>query len=176
MLFKQGDKGAAAYIVSAGAVGIYRVIQGQKIPLATVRKGGLFGEMAVLDGSPRLATAFAVEDSTLTVISGESMAEKTQKADPFVRGLVYMLMNNLRSVHEVYTPKSRTLLDVANALATQEELMLGILEHDIAGDAQSELESESRALSTIVKKLRRIATALRGRDSRGDAIPSDPAQ
>src|SRR5579862_299308 len=93
VLFKQGDKSDAAYIVQAGAVGIYREAQGRKIPLATVRKGELFGEMAVVDGSPRMATGFALEDSTLMVISLESMKEKLRKADPFIRALIHMLMN-----------------------------------------------------------------------------------
>ena len=44
VLFKQGEKGDAAYIVNSGAVGMYREAQGRKIPLATVRRGELFGD------------------------------------------------------------------------------------------------------------------------------------
>src|ERR1700749_2284704 len=89
VLFKQGEKANAAYIVNSGAVGIYRESQGRKIPLATVRKGELFGEMAAIDGSPRMATAFPLEDSTLMVISVESMIDKMKKADSFIRALIH---------------------------------------------------------------------------------------
>src|SRR3954466_12826277 len=109
VLFKQGDKGDAAYIVQTGAVGIYREASGRKIPLATVRRGELFGEMAVIDGTPRLATAFALEDSALMVIPIEVMVEKLKKSDSFIRALIHMLMNNLRHVHDTYSPKSRSL-------------------------------------------------------------------
>src|SRR3954464_14388338 len=105
VLFKQGDKGDAAYIVQSGAVGIYREADGRKILLATIRKGELFGEMAVIDGSPRMATAFAISECTLTVISASNIANKLKRADPFVRTLIQMLLNNLRSVHNSYAPK-----------------------------------------------------------------------
>src|SRR3954468_25087382 len=98
VLFKQGEKGDAAYIVNSGAIGLYREAQGRRIPLATVRRGELFGEMAVIDGSPRLATAFTLEDSALMVVSMETMMGKMKKADPFIRALISMLMNNLRHV------------------------------------------------------------------------------
>ena len=68
VLFRQGAKGEAAYIVNSGAIGLYREAKDRKVPIATLRAGQLFGEMAVIDGSPRMATAFAVEDSTLTVV------------------------------------------------------------------------------------------------------------
>jgi len=58
-LFRQGEPGDAAFIVNSGSVGIYREVEGKRVPLATLRKGELFGKMAVIDGSPRMATANA---------------------------------------------------------------------------------------------------------------------
>jgi len=84
-LFRQGEPGNAAFILNAGAIGIYREIEDKRVPLATLRKGELFGEMAVIDGSPRMATAFTLEDCTLTMISVELMSEKMKKTDPFLR-------------------------------------------------------------------------------------------
>ena len=84
-LFRQGEAGDAAFIVNAGSIGIYREVEGKRIPLATLRKGELFGEMAVIDGSPRMATAFTLEDCTLTMISVELLSEKMKKADPFIK-------------------------------------------------------------------------------------------
>ena len=78
---------------------MYREAQGRKIPLATVRKGELFGEMAVVDSSPRMATAFALEDTLVMVIPLDIMLDKMRKADPFIRAMISMLMNNLRGVH-----------------------------------------------------------------------------
>lgn len=173
LLFRQGERGKAAYLVNSGAVGIFRETGGRKIPLATVRQGELFGEMAVIDDSPRMATAFTLEESTLTIISVESMSDKMRKADPFVRALILMLMNNLRSVHDSYTPKSRSLLDSVNNLAKQGELVGRFLQTNIAPELKSELEAKLQELDATVKELRRIAMTYRGDDRRNDAVPSE---
>ena len=109
-LFRQGDAGDAAFIVNSGSVGIYREVEGKRIPLASLRKGELFGEMAVIDGSPRMATALTLDNCTLTMISVDLMTEKMKKTDPFIKALITMLLGNLRSVHDSYTPKARSLV------------------------------------------------------------------
>lgn len=173
VLFKQGEKGDAAYIVSSGAVGLYREAQGRKIPLATVRKGELFGEMAVIDGSPRMATAFALEDSKLTVIPITTMVDKMKKADPFIRTMIHMLMSNLRSVHDSHTPRSRSLTDAVNSLARQCDIVGRLLQSDLPATFRGELEKKLKALDPVLKDLRRIAMAHREDDRREDAIPQE---
>ena len=108
-LFRQDDAGDAAFIVNSGSVGVYREVEGKRIPLASLRKGELFGEMAVIDGSPRMATALTLDNCTLTMISVDLMTEKMKKTDPFIKALITMLLGNLRSVHDSYTPESAKL-------------------------------------------------------------------
>jgi CRP-like cAMP-binding protein len=173
VLFRQGEKGGAAYIVNSGAVGIFRETGDRKVPLATVRKGELFGEMAVIDNSPRMATAFTLEESTLMVISADVMMDKMRKSDPFIKALVLMLMNNLRSVHDSYTPKSRSLLDSVTALQKQSELVSRFMLSKVVPELRAELDAKLAALDEVVKELRRIALTHRGEDRRNDAIPSE---
>jgi CRP-like cAMP-binding protein len=67
---------AGTVIFEAGSIGqeMYGVVDGQielRIPggrIVTLGPDDSFGEMGVVDGSPRAATAVAVEDSTLAVI------------------------------------------------------------------------------------------------------------
>lgn len=173
VLFKQGDKGTAAYIVNSGAVGIYREAMGRKIPLATIRKGELFGEMAVVDNSPRMATAFALEESTLMVISVETMMDKMRKADGFIRALIGMLMTNLRHVHDSHTPKSRSLVDAVNTLHRQSEIVTRFLQADLPPKFRTDLEGWLKQLDAVLKDLRRLAMAHREDDRREDAIPAE---
>jgi CRP-like cAMP-binding protein len=173
VLFRQGDKGGAAYIVNAGAVGIFREAGDRKIPLATVRKGELFGEMAVLDGSARMATAFTLEESTLMMISVETMMDKMRKSDPFIKALVHMLMNNLRSVHDSYTPKSRSLLDSVTSLQKQCEMVARFMQANVAAEIKGELDAKLKVLDGVIRDLRRIAMTYRGDDRRENAIPSE---
>ncbi|HMM54466.1 MAG TPA: cyclic nucleotide-binding domain-containing protein [Candidatus Desulfobacillus sp.] len=68
VIFDQGDEGQALYIVEAGKVLICR--QGQPVEgrIAELEPGALFGELALLDDSPRAAQAVALEHSTLAVL------------------------------------------------------------------------------------------------------------
>ena len=173
VLFKQGEKGDAAYIVNSGAVGMYREAQGRKIPLATVRRGELFGEMAVIDDTPRMATAFALEDSAVMVVPIRIMLDKLRKADPFIRSLIRMLMTTLRGVHDSYTPKSRSLADALNMLNRQSDIVTRFLQSDLPPAFRTDLEGKLKVLDAAIKDLRKVAAAHREEDKRDDAIPSE---
>ena len=60
-IFREGEAGDAAYVVETGSVAIVKTIEGTAMRLATIGLGGLFGEMAILDGSPRMASARALD-------------------------------------------------------------------------------------------------------------------
>jgi CRP/FNR family cyclic AMP-dependent transcriptional regulator len=171
VLFRQGDPGEAAYVVNDGLIGIYREQGETRVPLATIRRGELFGEMAVIDGSPRMATAFAITECTLTVISAAQIGEKMRRSDPFVKALVQMLMHNLRSVHNSYAPKPRSLLDVVTSLSRQEDALNGFLATQRTPEVRAELAPAAKSLSMVVQHLRELVAKHRGEDRRTDAIP-----
>lgn len=172
-LFRQGEAGNAAYIVNSGSIGIYREVEDKRVPLATLRKGELFGEMAVIDGSPRMATAFTLEDCTLTMISVDLMAEKMKKTDPFIKALITMLLGNLRSVHDSYTPKARTLTDSINGLHRQCDALTKFLTDNQDIDLDVDVAVKVGELNDIVKELSGIAHKNSGKDRRTDAMPPE---
>jgi CRP-like cAMP-binding protein len=60
VIFRQGDPGLLLYIVESGEVRLSLTsAAGKEIILALVGPGGLFGELAVLDGEPRSSDAAA---------------------------------------------------------------------------------------------------------------------
>ena len=61
-LFKQGDSATSAYILNSGIIGIFKEVDGKRQPIARVKKGEFFGEMAIIDGRPRRNSAMALED------------------------------------------------------------------------------------------------------------------
>ena len=173
VLFKQGEKGDAAYIVNSGAIGMYREAQGSKIPLATVRRGELFGEMAVIDASPRMATAFTLEDSALMIIPIDIMLYKMRKADPFIRAMINMLMNNLRGVHESYMPKSRSMGDAVTMLARQADIVTKFLAADMPSNVRTDLTPRLKGLDGVITELKKVAAVHREEDRRDDAVPAE---
>ena len=170
-LFRQGEAGDVAFIVNSGSIGIYREVEGKKVPLATLRKGELFGEMAVIDGSPRMATAFTLEDCTLTMISVDLMTEKMKKTDPFIKALITMLLGNLRSVHDSYTPKARSLVDSVSTLARQSDSLTKYLTDNEDMDLPVDIAVKVGEFNAIVGTLQDIAEKHKGKDRRSDAMP-----
>jgi uncharacterized membrane protein len=74
LLFQAGQPGEAMYVVKRGEIELYiKDNAGQKIALATVGAGQVFGEMALLDHGPRTATARALDDSELLELDRDSL-------------------------------------------------------------------------------------------------------
>jgi CRP-like cAMP-binding protein len=69
IVFDQGEQGQALYVVLSGRILICR--QGDPVTgrIAEIPAGALFGELALLDGAPRVAQARAAEDSVLAALS-----------------------------------------------------------------------------------------------------------
>lgn len=93
-IFKEGDDGNFAYLVQSGAVEIFKESEGKIITM--VGPGGIFGEMALIDNKPRAASARAAGGTTVIMINRAMFNEKLKKADPFVRGLLKILAENIR--------------------------------------------------------------------------------
>jgi CRP/FNR family cyclic AMP-dependent transcriptional regulator len=60
-VFKEGDPGTAFYLVEKGAVRISRITPLGEEALTVLREGTFFGEMSLMDDSPRSADAKAHE-------------------------------------------------------------------------------------------------------------------
>ena len=62
VIFRQADPGDRLYLIRAGRVKIVRHgPDGTELRLATMSPGDVFGELSVVDGKPRSATAVAME-------------------------------------------------------------------------------------------------------------------
>jgi CRP-like cAMP-binding protein len=173
VLFRQGDADGAVYIVASGAVGLYRESSTRRVPVATLRAGEMFGELAVTDGSSRQASAVTLEDSVVLIIPGDVLASKLAATDPFLKTLLAIFTANLRKVHDTYVPKSRSLLDGVNNLSRQYDVVAKFLLGDVSPAVRREFEDRLRALDGLVKDMRRLAMAHRRQDRRDDAIPHE---
>lgn len=98
IIFQEGDEGLRAYVVQTGGVEIFKVKDGKRAVLGVVGPGGIFGEMALIDDVPRMASAAAVGVTTVILISRRMLEEKLSRADPFLRGLIDVFAGNLRSL------------------------------------------------------------------------------
>ena len=60
LIFREGDPGSFACLVRMGEVELYHAREGGKILVATVTEGQMFGELALVDGAPRMAATIAL--------------------------------------------------------------------------------------------------------------------
>src|SRR5215471_8492502 len=64
VIFEEGSTGRELYVVLDGQVEIAKINGANKSVIVTLGKGEFFGEMAVIDGSSRSATAIAASSNT----------------------------------------------------------------------------------------------------------------
>jgi len=69
LVFPEGAKGDALYVVVAGTVDIKKKIGEEHRTLVSMRPGDCFGEMAIIDDSPRMADAIAAEKCSLIEVN-----------------------------------------------------------------------------------------------------------
>ena len=75
-MFMYGDPGDGAYIVRKGVVEIYsKNDTGERIVLETCRAGDFFGEISLLDGGPRTASAVVIEDLEAILVDRGDLEE-----------------------------------------------------------------------------------------------------
>lgn len=96
LIFEEGERGHEAYVVEYGRVGVYKTIQGKRVDLGAVVQGGIFGEMALIDDQPRMASAVAEEETACVVIAKERLTEQLEQAPKGVRVIVGALLGNIR--------------------------------------------------------------------------------
>jgi CRP-like cAMP-binding protein len=66
IVFREKEPGAGMYIVKSGQIKIIlNSLKGEECELARLEKGDFFGEIALIDESPRSATAVALEETEL---------------------------------------------------------------------------------------------------------------
>lgn len=97
VIFREGDSGTSAYVVQSGRV---RIVKGMEsstpVLLGHVEEGGLFGEMALIDNSPRMASAVAETSAVLIAIPEDTMRRKLGDADPVLRMIVTIMIRMIR--------------------------------------------------------------------------------
>ena len=89
-----------AYFIEDGQVEI-TVREGKhEITVSNLEKGEIFGEMSLLSDQKRIATAKAITDCTLTIISKETLERKIESIeDPAIRAIIRLLVRRLREAN-----------------------------------------------------------------------------
>jgi CRP-like cAMP-binding protein len=100
-IFRKGDQPTHIYIIKSGRVHIYLSDQDVNIQRETVSAGGCFGMAALMAMYPLMATAVAVEESEIMVLSRQALLglrhEDTQLFALLVMNIARELARRLKS-------------------------------------------------------------------------------
>ena len=91
-IFEKGSEGDSMYVIADGSV---RIHDGDKT-LASLPQGAFFGELSILDGETRSATATAETDCLLLVIRQDSFRRILSKQFDVTDNLLKILARRIR--------------------------------------------------------------------------------
>jgi CRP/FNR family transcriptional regulator, cyclic AMP receptor protein len=106
-IFAQGDPGIGLYIIREGEVEItYADKVGMILRIASFSKGDFFGELALVDGAKRSASAIAKTDAKVAVIFKpdlDNFIERyPKKGIKILQGVTLIVTTRLRQLDEDY--------------------------------------------------------------------------
>ena len=157
-IFVQEELGDRMFVLAEGVVKlVLRSYQGNVVELVRHRPPAVFGEVAILDGGPRSATAEAVQQSTLIVVTRDEFLRLLRSdgmiADAMLRSLGTMVRRTTRQLSDL------VFLDMQGRVARQ---ILQLAEH---ADAPPVTQSE---LANMVGGARQtVNLVLRGLEAQG---------
>jgi CRP/FNR family cyclic AMP-dependent transcriptional regulator len=137
VIFHAGDPGDSLFIVAAGAVKITVTAEDGAEPaiLTTIGPGGFFGELALLDGAPRSATAAAVDAVETLVLRRDAFDRLVDDEVALRRALLAALAAEIRRL--TAQVEDLHFLDLPGRLARH-------LLREIDGDDERPPASEAR--------------------------------
>ncbi len=122
VVFRENDPGGEMYVIIQGEVEIRKATgPSSNKTLTVLKKGDLFGEMAIIEKKPRSATAVATQPSKLLVLN-EKLYESMVASNPdFARKMNRLLSERVR--------KANSIIQSLMTTNRQNQLWAGLLQY-----------------------------------------------
>ncbi|HVY48942.1 MAG TPA: Crp/Fnr family transcriptional regulator [Minicystis sp.] len=166
VLFREGESGELMFVIQSGAVRITKEIGGEDKVLAVLGPGEFLGEMAILNGKPRTATAVVVEPTRCLVIEAKTLESMVARNAEIALRLIKKLAKRLDSADTLIEilmhkdPKARVMLALSrHADAFGEPTSDGIRVRTTIDDIAREVGIEESVARDVMDKLRRLRLA-----------------
>jgi CRP-like cAMP-binding protein len=96
-IFREGDRGEEMYVIIQGQVEIRKTTSSKSTKtLITLKKGDIFGEMALIENKPRSAAAVSVESTQVLAMNEELFNSMLSKNPDFAKKMIRILSERLR--------------------------------------------------------------------------------
>ena len=117
-VFEEGDEAIFAYVLTEGEIEILQTVKGEPHVLGKVEKGTVFGEMAIIDGFPRSASARAATECKVQEVGHKEFINYISKKPDAAFSIMTRLSGFVRSADK---QASKNLLFASNAENNEEE-------------------------------------------------------
>lgn len=131
-IFHEGDVSNCAYLIESGGVEISILKEKQPFRVSILTTGDLFGEMALIDKQPRIATATALDETRVVRISRDVLEAKLNNVDPIIEHLLRLILKRFRKTHYRLAQKDYLVQEEADQIQdddfdkTQQNLIVHI--------------------------------------------------
>jgi len=95
VIFNEQDKKEEMYLIDSGEIKIVKTIGDVDVNIAYLRSGDFFGEMTLITGSKRVASAIAFTDCNLHVMDKEAFMSNITNSRGFVNRILVTLARRL---------------------------------------------------------------------------------
>ena len=154
LIFLEGDHGDEAYRIIEGLVEIYIQRDGQKLILGRLGAGETFGEMAMVDRRPRLATARALEPTILEVITRQDFQQMLDQGGEQVMPYLAMIFERLRVTNDRLLIALKKINDLQPAVKYSHQDIFGSRKTSVLVRIEPESEEMLRQDSLKSKLIR----------------------
>ena len=117
-VFEEGDEAIFAYVLTEGVIEIVQTNKGVQRVLGKVEKGTVFGEMAIIDGFPRSASARAAADCKVQEVGHKEFLNYISKKPDAAFSIMTRLSGFVRSADK---QASKSLLFASKTETNEEE-------------------------------------------------------
>ncbi len=100
VLFREGEHGGEALLLQEGRVRLLKRVRGVERSLMVLRPGDLFGESALVPGSPRTSTAIALTEGLALTIEQGTLQNLLETHPGVANKLVHQLVRRLRDAED----------------------------------------------------------------------------
>lgn len=102
-IFAEGDLGRDLYIIQSGSVIVLKNAGVQRIEIAQFHRGDFFGEMALLQSTPRSAGAFAQGPTKLLVLNPAGFLLKIRRDPTFAFEMLQQMSQRVKIANDRLT-------------------------------------------------------------------------
>lgn len=157
VIFSAGDPVERVYLILKGRVKVYQVAEnGKEIILDVVSRGGVIGDMAIVEDGERTACAQALDDTVAASISWEDFAHVIQSSPRLGFAMAELMARRLAGMQRTFMnivskPVSARLADTL--VSRQEEsglVRLGLTHQELAQTIGTSRETVTALLSRFV--------------------------